>query len=196
MIRIIKLTGLLIAGAGLMVGFCAIAATLAFLYQINPGASSSASVESRITATAPPAIEVPVKGPSPIPPATNATGEGDSLNREFETFLAEQGESMAQLSALTPPVDPPKQKQTGDRELPRAATQQLEEEYRISHAKRKGDHEVWIKLDPEEARGLSLDELSAKAAELYSDGIDPIKIVVWVGRRPQVVRTFNGPQMF
>ena len=56
--------------------------------------------------------------------------------------------------------------------------------------------EVWIRLDPAEAEGLSVEELSAKAAELYGDGIDPLKIVVWVGNRARAVNTFNGHPIF
>ncbi|WP_319526478.1 hypothetical protein [uncultured Desulfosarcina sp.] len=122
------------------------------------------------------------------------------LIRDFRQFLVDRGHSVDELDqavAATPPREPEPETSLDDAlALPPEATLRLKEEYPVQDARRTPNGEVWIRLDPAEAEGLSVEELSAKAAELYGDGIDPLKIVVWVGNRARAVNTFNGHPIF
>lgn len=144
-----------------------------------------------------PVYDPTVRKITPMPPEKKVADEIDKLDHEFKQFLAERGESMEGLADMTSSAPLQRNvKATGDWELPEEATEQLMEDYYISDARGKANGEIWIKLDQAEADNLSMEELSAKAAELYGDGVTPLKIVVWVGNRPQVVQTFNGPPLF
>jgi hypothetical protein len=41
-----------------------------------------------------------------------------------------------------------------------------------------------------------MDAIMARAAELYGNASEPLKVVLWAGNRMQAVRTFNGEPMF
>ena len=124
-----------------------------------------------------------------------ASSKTSKLDRDFRRFLDDRGLSPGELdraeaefSAREPK---PETKNDPDLELPQQATQMLKEAYPVKDARKKADGEVWLRLDPSEAEGLSMDALSAKAAELYGDGIDPMKIVVWVDNRPRAGEHFQ-----
>ena len=128
---------------------------------------------------------------------------GAELDRAFERFLAEKG-----LPAGDPQPPPAAERSRSSAPAaadtpveatePRfeAATQRLKEDYPVMDARRQAEDEVWIRIDPSEAEQLSMDAMMARAAELYGDAGEPLKVVVWVGNQPQALQTFNGTPIF
>ncbi|PIE73715.1 MAG: hypothetical protein CSA20_01955 [Deltaproteobacteria bacterium] len=200
--RFLKLLGLLIGGVTAVGGMAAIVGIVFFMYQTLDVLETASMKRQRDETTAAEASTAPVHetGGQPVaapPLQQNKVSRTSKLDQEFKQFLAARGESMKKGAEMFVPVSSHrKQEKTNDWQLPEEVTRQLKDEYHISDARGKANGEVWLQLDPAEAENLSVEELSVRAAELYGDGVDPIKIVVWVGRRPQIVQTFNGPPLF
>ena len=159
-----------------------------------------------LRATAPhPKTAPPTQATSTPPPSPRRTQPAErndaqkELDRQFRQFLTEKGLSSDELRAV---LDAPVKERAVDEAAPEdpgidpQVVEQLKADYPVADARRKHEGEVWLRVDPAEAEGLSMDELMARAADLCGDSVTPIKVVVWVGNRPRAIRTFNGAPMF
>lgn len=151
--------------------------------------------ETALSADAPPKADPPSRRLE----TAGLTAAQKELDRQFRQFLSEQGVSSDELQAtLEAPVKvtasvPDVQ---DDGALDPQIVQQLKMDFPVADARRNDQGEVWLRVDPAEANGLSMEELMVRAADLCGDSVTPIKVVVWVGNRPRAVQTFNGSPMF
>jgi hypothetical protein len=135
--------------------------------------------------------------------ATGEPGSTAELDRAFSQFLEDQGLPAVDLRHHPAPVvsDPgiPEIEDPVSRAAQKqfaAATQTLKEDYAVTDARRQKNGEVWIRVDPSETTQSAVDEMMARAAELYGDASEPLKVVVWAGNRMRAVKTYNGEQIF
>jgi hypothetical protein len=162
--------------------------------------SQQAAPKSNITKAAAPSKPAPQRSAETAEDDPRATAE---LDRAFLRFLEEKG---------LPPVDLEREREatadfsseqkesglTAEESSPlfTAATQALQEDFPVNDARRLDNGEVWVQIDATDAGQASMDAIMARAAELYGNASEPLKVVLWAGNRMRAVRTFNGEPMF
>ncbi len=128
----------------------------------------------------------------------NQLQDKEELDKDFEQFLKENGiDYETEKNWLSDRAEEYRKKP--GKALKRSYSEgekQIINTYHVKDTKLTDNGEVWIKIDPDKTNTSSIEKMMSAAAELYSDGTEPVKVVVWEDSRPKEVRTFFGAPIF